>query len=58
MNAIKRSTMQYSPAKSPARKVMHLQQRVDNAAQAKANLSTWEGEGGAVETPAPAVLKK
>jgi hypothetical protein len=58
MNARKRSTLHDSTAHAPARATLKLPSR-DEDEQAKADLTTWEGEGGAVahpptSTPSPA----
>ncbi|HUP94207.1 MAG TPA: hypothetical protein VM164_04820 [Burkholderiales bacterium] len=48
-----RSTLQYIPVTAPERTTLGLPFRVEKAAQTKANLSVWEGEGGATEAPVP-----
>jgi hypothetical protein len=42
-------TKRYSPVAAPARSILGVTFRVDHAAQTKASLDVWEGEGGAVE---------
>jgi hypothetical protein len=49
MNSDKRSTVQYSSVTAPARTILVLPRRIEAAKQAKADLSVWEGEGGAIE---------
>jgi hypothetical protein len=51
MNAKKRSTVHDSAASAPAREILKLPSR-NEAEQAKTDLTTWEGEGGAVAHPA------
>jgi hypothetical protein len=51
MNARKRSTVYDSAASAPTRETLKLPSH-NEAEQAKADLTTWEGEGGAVAHPA------
>lgn len=54
MNDDKRSTLQYSPFVA-SQTLLGFPRRVRDAAQTKAKLTVWEGEGGAIATPAGVV---